>query len=327
MEPPPPRPTRLGRLWVYLQEQFPPAVMVPAGVASFLAMYFGLQALAGRAELQLSWRAALAAATVVGFMLLLRTYDELKDVEADLELGRAGDPRYKDRAIVTGQVRVDDVRALRWWTTAALVAFNLPLGAASLGAFAGLFLLGWLSFKWFFWPAVQRNLLLAFATHNPLSLAVEGYVLVVYGSELGWEGLGPEAALLLVGLWFPVAAWETSRKIRLPEQETSYQTYSMLLGWRAATALPLTFVAVSTACLALFARHTGLSAVYVAVLLLAAAAAVGACALLLVAPTPARTKLKPFVEAFSVAAQVGLVIALVAGRDVVFAGGGLPWSP
>lgn len=326
MESAAPRPTRPGRLWVYLQEQFPPAVMLPAGGASFLAMYFGLQALAGRPTLQLSWRAVVAALTVVGFMLLLRTYDELKDVEADLALGQAGDPRYKDRAIVTGQVRVEDVRALRWWTTGALVALNLPLGPASLAAFAALFLLGWLSFKWFFWPAVQENLLLAFATHNPLSLAVEGYVLVVYGSELGWVGLGPGAALLLVGLWLPVAAWETSRKIRLPEQETSYQTYSMLLGWRVATALPLTFVTVSTVCLALFATQTGLSGVYVGVLIAAAVAAAGACVLLLVAPTPGRTNLKPFVEAFSVAAQVGLVIALVAGREVTFAGGGLPWS-
>ena len=31
----------------------------------------------------------------------------------------------------------------------------------------------WLSSRWFFWPAIQKNLLLAFATHNPLTLVVD----------------------------------------------------------------------------------------------------------------------------------------------------------
>ncbi len=315
---PPARPSRLGRLSVYLAEQFPPAVMLPAGAASFLALHWALQALAGIAPLQVTWRMALGALTVVGFMLLLRVYDELKDVEADLRLGKAGDPRYKDRAIVTGQVKVEDVRALRGWVTGALVAFNLPLGPAPLAAFAVLFLLGWLSFKWFFWPAVQKNLLLAFATHNPLSLVVEGYVLVLFAHELGWERIDVSAIPVLIGLWFPVAAWETSRKIRLPQDETDYQTYSMLLGWRVAALLPLVLVAVSTGCLAWVSRAVELSWIYTGLLLAAGAAVVGSCLLLQVAPTARRANLRPVVEGYTVVAQVGLVIALAVPRGVVW---------
>lgn len=311
-----PRASRLGRLSVYLAEQFPPAVMLPAGVASFLALHWTLQALAGLSPLTVTWRMGLGALTVVGFMLLLRVYDELKDVEADLRLGKAGDPRYKDRAIVTGQVRVEDVAALRWWVTGGLVLANLPLGLAPLGAFAVVFLLAWLSFRWFFCGAIQRNLLLAFVTHNPLSLAVEGYVLVLFAHELGWARLGPEAIPVLIGLWFPVAAWETSRKVRLPADETEYQTYSLLLGWRVAACLPLGFVSVSAGCLAWAALRAELSWIYVGLLLAAAAAVVGAVLLLVVAPSARRANLRPLVEAYTVVAQVGLVIALAASRGV-----------
>src|SRR4051812_19154918 len=69
---------------------FPPAIAIPATLASFAAVWFALHALAGVRPIHLGWRAAVAALTVVLFSLLLRVYDELKDVETDLRLGRAG---------------------------------------------------------------------------------------------------------------------------------------------------------------------------------------------------------------------------------------------
>jgi hypothetical protein len=33
----------------------------------------------------------------------------------------------------------------------------------------------WLSFHWFFWPRMSGHLLLAFVTHNPISLLLGGY--------------------------------------------------------------------------------------------------------------------------------------------------------
>ena len=39
-------------------------------------------------------------------------------------LGRAGDPRYRDRPIVTGAVSIDDLVVLRWLTTTILVVLR-----------------------------------------------------------------------------------------------------------------------------------------------------------------------------------------------------------
>ena len=164
--------SRLRRTWVYLQAMFPLPVMIPGGLVNAAALYFALEALHGQTPLRITWRLPLAAAGVVLFSLLMRVYDELKDAETDLRLAAAGDPRYADRPLVTGAVEVGDVVALRWVTTGLLVAVNAPLGPTVWVAGAALFAFMWLSFKWFFWPAISENILLAFVTHNPVSILI-----------------------------------------------------------------------------------------------------------------------------------------------------------
>jgi 4-hydroxybenzoate polyprenyltransferase len=316
--PRPPRASSVGRLAEYLAEMFPPAVLVPFGVANFFAVYFALEATTRPGPLALGWRAAAGAASAVLLTLLMRVYDELKDVETDLRLGRAGDPRYKDRAIVTGRVRVEDIVRLRWTVTAAVFALNAPLGAPlPLAAFLVTFFAMWLSFHWFFAPSISKSLILAFVTHNPISILLLGYIVAVYARDFGWADLDREAAAALVlGLWAPVAAWETSRKIRVPEDETSYQTYSLVLGWRTAALVPAGFVALSAALLVFVARRAGLGWGFPAVVLAAGAVAVGRCLLFRIAPSRARAKLEPFAQLYALAANVGLVAALALARGV-----------
>lgn len=321
---------RAGRLAVYLQSMFPPLVMLPAGIAMVGAVHGTLQALTGPqggGPIHYGWRSWVAAASAVLFMLLMRVFDELKDVESDIALGKAGDPRYKDRPIVTGAVRVEDVRLLRWAVTGLLFLLNLPLfvlrGPDSPGwpvaglAFLLAYGLAWLSFKWFFWPAIQKNLLLAFATHNPLTGFVILYVVAVWAEGAGLQRLEPLAsALLVLGLWLPVSAWETSRKIRVPQDETTYQTYSMLLGWKVAPFLPLLFSAAAAICLTLVTRQAGLGWGYPAALWGAWAILAGACLRFRLAPTTARAKLQPFAELFSVVSSLGLLVAALVARGL-----------
>lgn len=316
-----PRATRAGRLLVYVNRMFTPAVLVPVAAAAFAAVDFSIQALAGRSPIVATWRSVAGAASVLLFMLLMRVQDELKDVETDLVLGKAGDPRYKDRPIVTGEIFVEDLVFLRWSVVAGLVLLNAPLGfPLPFAAFAGALGLMWLSFHWFFWPAIKRSLLLAFATHNPLTLAVSCYVVAVSaGHAGGTERLTVWTAPLVVGLWMAVAAWETSRKVRLPQDETDYVTYSKVLGWKTAALAPAFFVALSAGLLAPVARAAGLGWVFVAVLLAAAAVPVGACLLLRLAPSSARTNLRPFAEAYTVVANTGLAVALAARHGVALA--------
>jgi 4-hydroxybenzoate polyprenyltransferase len=314
-----PRSTGAMRIADYLAEMFPPLVYIPAALANFAAIYFGVQALAGRDRLEWTWRAAAGAATTLLFFLVLRVYDELKDVETDLRLGRAGDPRYKDRPIVTGRIRVEDLRALRWWITALLWLLNLPLGfPLPLLVFVVVFLLTWLSFHWFFWPAMSRYLLVAFATHNPLALAIGAYAAAVAARDHGSAGPAGPLIVLLIGMWTAAAAWETSRKIRHRPDETDYVTYSKVLGPRVAAFLPAFFVLVSAGSLIYIAAQTRLPWAYQAAVAAAAALLIAACIRFELYPSTASANLRPYAELYSLVAYAGLPVALIYRFSVRF---------
>lgn len=305
----------IGRYRVYFRRMFPLPLLIPWGVSACLGVYFTLQMLGEQSSLRFTWRAAAACVTVVLFSLLMRIYDELKDAEGDLQLAAAGDPNYQDRPIVTGEITVDDLRLLRWWVTVALVGLNLPLGFPyPLLGFLVTFFFTWLSFKWFFCAAISKNLLLAFVTHNPLVLLISGYTVTVYIADFGAQRLTGWTVPLLLGTWAPVAAWETSRKIRLPEDETIYQTYSKLLGWRTATLLPLLFVLVSVVCLLPVCRAAGLGWAFPTLLLTGASVVIGACVALLISPNRQRTKLRPYTELYALMVNAGLTLTWLA-RD------------
>ena len=298
---------------------FPLEQMLPYALSHFFAIWFTLQALSGAPVVQVTWTAWRGAATVGFFLLLMRLYDELKDVETDIALGRGGDPLYRDRVLVTGAVRLEDVTWLRWAVSAALIVVNAwPARGWAALAFWVVFAVTWLSFNWFFWPRMSRNLLLAFVTHNPISLLLSAYVVALFADRFGAEGVTDSALLLLVGLWLPMAAWETSRKIRTPEDETSYQTYSRVLGWQTAAVLPAVFVVGSAAALAMVARNAALSGVFTVAIAMAAAFAVVRCLLFVVAPSRARANLKPWAVLYATTANVGLVAAVLASRDVIW---------
>lgn len=301
--------TRASRLATYVRRMFPPAVMIPSGVGNAVAIHASLSALAGVAP-RITPRLGAASATVVLVMLLLRVYDELKDAASDAARAAEGDARFRDRPLVRGEVTVADLESLKRWLLVLLVALNLPLGAPwPLLAFVAVLVVTGLSRHWFFWPAISRSLLLAFATHNPMSLVVSAYVAAVWARDA--ERPLPEGAIaLLVGLWAPVAAWEISRKLRMPEEETAYTTYSRVLGLRPAAAVAGSFVALSLACLGSVAARAGLWPAASGILVAASLPALGGSLALAARPTSrgART-LRPLVELQA----IGATVAMIAG--------------
>jgi 4-hydroxybenzoate polyprenyltransferase len=288
---------------------FPPAATLPFLFAYGLAAHLGLQALDGQRPLRLTWRAIFGALSVYLFALLMRVYDEFKDADADAALAKAGDPRYRDRPLVTQEVTLDDLKALRTALLLLLVALNLPLGwPYATPAFAVLLLIVWLSSRWFFWPAMSRHLLIAVATHNPILLAFLAYVAAVYLQEFGGAThLHAGSAPLLIGMCLPWTAWETSRKIRIVEDETSYQTYSKIFGWRVAPLLPMTCIIVSTSCLVPTLRCAGLGWWLPALLIGGCLVVVGACLRFRLAPTRERAQLRPFVDLYGALVNFGLI--------------------
>jgi 4-hydroxybenzoate polyprenyltransferase len=308
-----------ARLALYLGQMFPLQQMLPYAACHFFAIWFALQALAGLPSVRVTWTALRGVTTVLLFLLLMRLYDELKDAATDLALGRSGDPLYRDRVLVTGAVRIDDVKRLRWAVTVALIALNVWPGATRAAlAFSLLFGVGWLSFHWFFWPRVARHLLLAFVTHNPIALLLGAYVVALFADTFGSEHVDGRAALLLIGLWLPMAAWETSRKIRAPEDETTYQTYSRVLGWKTAAILPAAFAIGSAVALVTIAMQAGLGAAFPVAIAAACAVVVWRCARFRSAPSRRSADLKPWAMLYATAANLGLVVAVLVNKRILW---------
>ncbi|MEZ0230717.1 MAG: hypothetical protein ACAI25_18995 [Planctomycetota bacterium] len=304
----------LRRVLTYFVEMFPPWVTLPAAAIHFLAVELGLQALAGVQPLLLSWRSLVGTLGVLFFQLALRTQDELKDVETDRALAAAGDPKYIDRAIVKGRVLPEDLVLLRWVALIGGLAVSAALGQAALIAYAVVGGLVWASGHWFWIPSMKKNLLLAFATHNPLAAGISCWCVAATLPEV--PGVSRWAAPLVVGIWTPVAAWEVARKIRMPEDETDYTTYSKLLGAKTAAAIVGLLVLASAGALGFVAVKAGAHAGYFAALGLGALVAVGATLAFVFAPTRGRAKLQPVTELYAGVAGLGFVIALAAQHGV-----------
>jgi len=290
--------------------------MVLAGIAKFYAIYFSLQALANEGAIHISLPSMAGALSIVLFSLLMRIYDELKDAEADIRLGRAGDPRYMNRPIVTGAVTLDDLVILRWITTAALIVINFPLGGWPLIGFAVLFFVTWLSFKWFFCPVISEHLLLAFLTHNPISLVFGGYIVAVYAGDYGVNTISAWALALMLVFWAPLAAWETSRKIRAPEDETDYQTYSRAFGWKTAPFVPIFFIFLGTMSAILLAIQMQLSWIFPAMVAAASLIPVYRCIAFRVSPGQKTANIQPYVELYAVVMDLGLLVAVIASHGL-----------
>jgi len=257
------------------------------------------------------WRAIAGAIAYPLLLLQMRVYDELKDLETDQRMALAGDPRYLGRPIVTGRVRAADLVALRWVVTGALLAINAGLGMPwPLAMFVVVFVTMWASFHWFFWPPMRDRLLVSFATHNPIGLLVYGYFTAIYAREHRAGAIDlREAILLALGYWLTIAVWEIARKIRIPEDETAYATYSKILGYRAAGAVVIAGTLLSVTSLSIAGARAGLGPAYTPCVCATALPLVVRAAHFIAAPTSARANLRGFAEVY--AGLVTLVSLLI----------------
>jgi hypothetical protein len=221
------------RMAVYLREMFPVparllmAVLLYASFARMLARLHGWPAAPTVAELlHGSW-------SVFAIMLVLRLMDELKDGDVDRQL-------FASRPLPSGRVLESDIRTSLLVVAGAFVATHLGRG---LAFWTALGVLGYalLMFRWFFAPALLRpRLLLTLATHTPVIPVLLIHLAVLAASA---RGRGPgdldlgALVLLVLMYWAPVFAWEIARKIRSPQEENDYVTYSRLLGPAGAVLL------------------------------------------------------------------------------------------
>jgi 4-hydroxybenzoate polyprenyltransferase len=284
----------LGRMRVYLAEMYPIpqrlifAAAFYASFASFLMSIHGIEAsLLTPHTLTGIW-------SIFAFMLILRLMDELKDREIDRQL-------FSERPLPSGRVLEKDIVASLIAVILLFVLANLWTGRA---LWMALILLAYslLMFRYFFIPRILRKyLLLNLITHNPVTAILLGYVVVLFSVEHGLALARIDCsrtALLIVMYWSVLFAWEISRKIRAPEEENDYVTYSRILSPAGAVALALGAQTVAFAIGITLYWALALSWLFPAILAAGYARTVMAHVRFLREPSPATSTLKPYAEQY-----------------------------
>jgi 4-hydroxybenzoate polyprenyltransferase len=170
--------------------------------------------------------------------LLLRIMDELKDLETDRQ-------HFPARPVPRGDVYPSDLRFLGLFVIGILLILNLSF-TRSAPVFLAVFGYACLMYKYFFLRAlISQNILLALATHNPISFFLFLYVAALYRNDARLHLLPSQVILLGTVFLFCFMSWEMARKIRHPEDETAYQTYSMVLGTKTALLMPVMLCAAA----------------------------------------------------------------------------------
>lgn len=231
----------IKRMRIYFAEMFP----IPQHTLLAFLIYLSIALFAGWAQRArvafVSWDTLLGAWSVLGLWLVLRLMDELKDEDIDREL-------FPHRPVPSGRVSKADIKRTLAGAMILYVGAHVFSGAA---LWTALFVLGYsvLMFKRFFAPELlRRSLIITLVTHNPIVPLMLTQCFVIFAADhrlalgkLRWDLI----VAFIVMLWSPLLAWELARKIRSPEEETAYVTYSRLFGHGGAVALTAAIQTIS----------------------------------------------------------------------------------
>jgi len=222
-----------ARMRGYLAEMFPlvPHVAVSvaagAGIAGFVAR------LAGANPVHHVLATVGPAWNIFSMLLILRMMDELKDRDIDRQL-------FPQRPLPAGRIHETDIRGSLVVLIALYVIGNSHALAVLISALLVLAYSGLMYRRFFAAERLMRSLPLTLATHTPIVplLLLQAFVaaadrLAVPISELPWALILAYVAMV----WLAILGWELARKIRTPEEETDYVTYSQILGRTGAIAV------------------------------------------------------------------------------------------
>lgn len=198
--------------------------------------------------------------TVFGFLLFLRIADEFKDYETDRRL-------FPERALPSGRVHKKDLKIVLAIDLSVIIIMNLVFQSKfTLYFFAFLMFYGFLMSQWFFIKKyIQPNLLLALITHNPVQLILNYYISSIICSQYDLKINTLAMLCINLILCMPAAEWEIGRKLRKPEDETEYVTYSKIFGYKKAVLIFL-LIATLELCVTLYIASHLVSIVFVIIL-------------------------------------------------------------
>lgn len=211
------------RTWTYFKETYPLFSRLLLGFVIFLEIYFLVLLNFGQTTFKLSIQELIGGFTVFAFLMFLRIADDFKDYETDKIL-------FPERTLPSGRVKKSDLAIALTVVTLITFAINIAF-MNNLPFFFFLYFYGFMMSMWFFQKhKIQKSLPLALVTHNPVQMVMNIYIIsfTVIKYDLAWFKL--HVILAAFTLYFPALIWEVGRKIRAPEDETEYVTYSKLFG-------------------------------------------------------------------------------------------------
>lgn len=219
---------------VYLSEMFPITSFLGTLLTAFAIQLvylrlFGIPA-------QYHYQMLLSGIVITAVTLLIRIMDELKDYEDDKK-------NFPDRPLPSGRVLLGDLKVLAAICIAAILLPGFSSKTLLLFGFFT-FIYTVLMYKWFFIEGIMRkNLPLAFITHHPIVIINILYLLL--GLSVSFS-VDMSKAFLVLPISLIFTNWEIARKIRMPQDETSYTTYSKIFGPRPAMLVSILLQAIYT---------------------------------------------------------------------------------
>lgn len=213
----------LKRIWIYLKEMYPVIPRLILGYICFFEIYFIILLNNGITKFNIGIQEIVGGFTIFSFLLLLRIADDFKDYELDCKL-------FKDRPLPSGRTKKKDLAI--FLTIMIIITFILNVVFMNnIIFFVILYVYGTLMSLWFFnKKKIQPNLILALVTHNPVQIFINIYTISFTCIKYGLKGFTIINILAALTLYFPALIWEISRKIKAPQDENEYVTYSKLFG-------------------------------------------------------------------------------------------------
>lgn len=213
----------LRRLHIYFKEMYPIIPRLLLGFIVFFEIYFIILLNYGITKFSFSIQEFVGGFTIFAFLMWLRIADDFKDYETDKIL-------FPSRPLASGRVNKKDLIIACSVTQAIALVLNL-IFMNNLIFFFILYIYGFLMSKWFFKKSkIQPSLPLALITHNPVQMFLNIYTISFTVIKYNLKPFSLTTFLVLFTLYFPALIWEVSRKIRAPEDENEYTTYSKLFG-------------------------------------------------------------------------------------------------
>jgi 4-hydroxybenzoate polyprenyltransferase len=167
----------------------------------------------------------IGSSTYSAVLLCLRAFDELKDQATDII-------NFPNRPLVKGVVARSDLYTLSSLLLLTPLVVHLAFYGFSLPtiSYTVVMVFAFFTYKWFYMEKfIRPRLVWALITHNPLVYVLQFYTLSFLFQSFD-EPLNKQTLLITLAFGLTGTAWEISRKLRQPSEETEYTTYTKIWG-------------------------------------------------------------------------------------------------